>query len=307
MWKTVSLRSGSPRAAIRWARWGYSAGQGARVDCRPGSVRRGRGQRPRVAASLVRDRGRRGGDDEGDDGDHHGDRAEPAGHPRHACGRGGGSGCGPAPGAGPRPRGGECARSGRLGGLRVGWVGAHMGSRRCPRGGRDGRADHPRSAGAVRPRLSRVSWVPDDREAWAHRVAAGAAALGLVSGAGAAITEIGMTTDATPPSCPGTPCLAVSQTTGYQAKIGAQKAPVSVTKAGRIVAWSITQGSPTPGPDQVLRRDGGWPGRGRPSPFCARDRSSTSRSSPEPGDAPTALLRHDRPVPPRDDARRQSG
>jgi hypothetical protein len=75
---------------------------------------------------------------------------------------------------------------------------------------------------------------------------AGAAALGLVSGAGAAITEIGTTTDTTPPSCPGTPCLAVSQTTGYQAKIGAQKAPVSVTKAGRIVAWSITQGSPTP-------------------------------------------------------------
>jgi hypothetical protein len=70
--------------------------------------------------------------------------------------------------------------------------------------------------------------------------------LGLSGAAAAAITEIGATTDATPPSCPGTPCLAVSRTTGYQAKIGAQKAPVSVTKAGRVVAWSITQGQPTP-------------------------------------------------------------
>jgi hypothetical protein len=74
---------------------------------------------------------------------------------------------------------------------------------------------------------------------------AGAAGLGLAGGAGAAITEVGMTTDATPPSCPATPCLAVSQTTGFQAKIGTQKAPVSVTKAGRIVAWTITQGQPT--------------------------------------------------------------
>ncbi|MEA2297226.1 MAG: hypothetical protein QOF77_162 [Solirubrobacteraceae bacterium] len=78
-------------------------------------------------------------------------------------------------------------------------------------------------------------------------LAVGASLLGLVGAAAAAITEIGMTTGTvTPPSCPGSPCLAVSQTTGYQAKIGTQKAPVSVTRAGRIVAWSITQGQPSP-------------------------------------------------------------
>jgi hypothetical protein len=73
-----------------------------------------------------------------------------------------------------------------------------------------------------------------------------AAVLGLSGAAWAAIMEVGTSTDTTAPSCPGTPCLAVSRTTGYQAKIGVQKAPVSVTKAGRIVAWSITQGQPTP-------------------------------------------------------------
>jgi hypothetical protein len=77
-------------------------------------------------------------------------------------------------------------------------------------------------------------------------LAAGGLLLVLVSVAVAAITEVGMTSDTTAPSCPGSPCLAVSQTTGFQAKIGKQKAPQSVTQAGRIVAWSITQGQPTP-------------------------------------------------------------
>ncbi len=75
---------------------------------------------------------------------------------------------------------------------------------------------------------------------------AAATLAGLAGAAAAAITEIGMTTDPKLPSCPGSPCLAVSQTTGYQAKIGTAKSPFGVTKAGRIVAWSITQGQPTP-------------------------------------------------------------
>jgi hypothetical protein len=74
----------------------------------------------------------------------------------------------------------------------------------------------------------------------------GALLLAVASGAIGAITEVGMTADTTAPSCPGSPCLAVSQTTGFQVKIGKVKAPSSVTAAGRIVAWSITQGQPTP-------------------------------------------------------------
>jgi hypothetical protein len=77
-------------------------------------------------------------------------------------------------------------------------------------------------------------------------VLACAAGLGLAGVAAGAITEVGTTTAPTPPSCPGSPCLAVSRTTGYQAKIGPQKAPLAVAKAGRIVGWTITQGKPTP-------------------------------------------------------------
>jgi len=68
----------------------------------------------------------------------------------------------------------------------------------------------------------------------------------------AAIQELGIVpASATPtitqpalPSCPGTPCLAVSRTTGYQAKVGTTRAPFVVPTAGRIVAWTITLGAP---------------------------------------------------------------
>jgi hypothetical protein len=47
------------------------------------------------------------------------------------------------------------------------------------------------------------------------------------------------------PQCPGSPCLAVSKTTGFQVKIGTDDSLFSVPQAGSIVAWSITLGSPT--------------------------------------------------------------
>jgi len=47
-----------------------------------------------------------------------------------------------------------------------------------------------------------------------------------------------------PPSCPARPCLAVSRTTGYQAKIGAARSVMTIPKTGRIVAWSIALGNP---------------------------------------------------------------
>jgi hypothetical protein len=62
----------------------------------------------------------------------------------------------------------------------------------------------------------------------------------------ATITEIGMlsaTTPATVPSCP-TSCEAVSRTTGFQVKVGAVHNPLSVTRSGTIVAWSIDLGKP---------------------------------------------------------------
>jgi hypothetical protein len=75
-----------------------------------------------------------------------------------------------------------------------------------------------------------------------------ALALALPAAAPATLTEVGVipvTTPATVPSCPGSPCLAVSRTTGFQVKVGAAKSPLMVTRSGTVVAWTIMLGKPT--------------------------------------------------------------
>jgi hypothetical protein len=69
-------------------------------------------------------------------------------------------------------------------------------------------------------------------------------ALALPATASAAIVEVGATPALTPPSCPTAPCLAVSRTTGYQAKVGATRGLMTIPNNGRIVAWSIALGNP---------------------------------------------------------------
>ncbi len=62
-------------------------------------------------------------------------------------------------------------------------------------------------------------------------IASAALALALPAIAPATLTEIGIigaTTPATVPSCPGTPCLAVSRTTGFQVKVATANNLVSV-------------------------------------------------------------------------------
>ena len=62
----------------------------------------------------------------------------------------------------------------------------------------------------------------------------------------AGLTQVGLVaTENAAPSCPGMPCLAVSRTTGYQARIGSAVHPFTVTHSGSIVAWTITLGSPS--------------------------------------------------------------
>src|SRR4051795_657030 len=73
---------------------------------------------------------------------------------------------------------------------------------------------------------------------------AAAAALAVPATAGAEIVEIGTAPPPSPPSCPARPCLAVSRTTGYQAKVGPTRGLMTVPKAGRIVAWTIALGNP---------------------------------------------------------------
>jgi hypothetical protein len=67
----------------------------------------------------------------------------------------------------------------------------------------------------------------------------------MAPGAQATITEIGATgAKATgAPSCPAD-CIAVTRTTGYQAKVGPDRGLYVVPRRGRIVAWTITLGKP---------------------------------------------------------------
>jgi hypothetical protein len=71
------------------------------------------------------------------------------------------------------------------------------------------------------------------------------AVLLLPAGAHAALADIGTVPgDAAEPACPASPCLAISRTTGYQAKVGDVR-PVDVVGAdGRLVAWAIKLGKP---------------------------------------------------------------
>ena len=60
----------------------------------------------------------------------------------------------------------------------------------------------------------------------------------------ARIIEVGKTATDNPPSCPSSPCLAVSRTTGYQVKVGTERDMFVAPASGKIVAWSIALGKP---------------------------------------------------------------
>lgn len=82
-------------------------------------------------------------------------------------------------------------------------------------------------------------------------------ALALTPGsAGAEIIEVGATpgVEATP-ACPGSPCLAVSRTTGYQAKVGEDRGLMEVTRKGRIVAWTIALSEPNAAQIKFFNRE----------------------------------------------------
>jgi len=74
-----------------------------------------------------------------------------------------------------------------------------------------------------------------------------ALALALPAVAPATLNEVGLLPNTTPPtvpSCPSSPCLAVSRTTGFQAKVGAVNKPLVVRRTGSLVAWTIMLGKP---------------------------------------------------------------
>jgi hypothetical protein len=71
------------------------------------------------------------------------------------------------------------------------------------------------------------------------------AALVLAAPASARVDEPGKTTDTVTPTCPDAPCLAVTRTTGYGAKVTNKRSVYVARRDGRLVAWSITLGNPS--------------------------------------------------------------
>src|ERR687894_501606 len=71
-----------------------------------------------------------------------------------------------------------------------------------------------------------------------------AALLAVPAAASGRIVEIGETATAPAPSCPTSPCEVISRTTAFQTRVGAQRNMFIAPADGRIVAWTITLGTP---------------------------------------------------------------
>jgi len=70
------------------------------------------------------------------------------------------------------------------------------------------------------------------------------AMLALPAMASATLDNVPATAPDATPSCPDSPCLAISRTIGYQAKVGTNRGLMTVPKDGRIVSWSVQLGKP---------------------------------------------------------------
>ncbi len=78
-------------------------------------------------------------------------------------------------------------------------------------------------------------------------VAAAAMLLLLPAGASARLVELGLDSQRSlgTPSCPSSPCLAVTRTTGFQLLNGGRRNPFVSPRTGRIVAFTLRLGKPT--------------------------------------------------------------
>ncbi|MCA1705479.1 MAG: hypothetical protein LC808_20370, partial [Actinobacteria bacterium] len=69
--------------------------------------------------------------------------------------------------------------------------------------------------------------------------------LALPGAASAKVVELGSTIPAAQVSCP-TNCQALSRVTGYQSRAGTVRDPFLIRRAGKIVAFTVRLGDPTP-------------------------------------------------------------
>ena len=120
---------------------------------------------------------------------------------------------------------------------------------------------------------------------------------------------IGATTPATAPSCPSSPCLAVSRTTGFQVRVAAARNLLSVPQDRHDRRLDDLPREADRDADQVLRHQ-----RGRRTGSRHRDPAPAEETEPriqagliEPRRQTAAVLRQDRPVPARNDLACQKG
>ena len=139
-----------------------------------------------------------------------------------------------------------------------------------------------------------------------------ALALALPAAAPATLSEVGVigaTSPATAPSCPASPCLAVSRTTGFQVKVGegAQPAQRAPQRLGRRLDDHARQAQRDA--DQVLQRQRGrrLGSRHRGAARAEDPQPDLQADRPEPARQTAALLRQDGPVPARHDDPGQKG
>jgi len=71
--------------------------------------------------------------------------------------------------------------------------------------------------------------------------------------ASARIVEVGFVEPAAAASCPS-PCMAITRTTGYQIKVGTTERVMRIPENGRIVAWTISLGTPSARQKQFFDR-----------------------------------------------------
>jgi len=97
--------------------------------------------------------------------------------------------------------------------------------------------------------LTEVGTAPGDVITYSAATgASGVSGVSGVSGSSGVSGATGVTgsTDTSPiPQCPGLPCDAVTQTTGFQVKVGPANSITTVQRSGSIVAWTATIGAPT--------------------------------------------------------------
>ncbi|HVE68178.1 MAG TPA: hypothetical protein VNB64_06325 [Solirubrobacteraceae bacterium] len=69
----------------------------------------------------------------------------------------------------------------------------------------------------------------------------------LPSGASARTVELGLDSERGlgTPSCPSSPCLAITRTTGFQLNLGSRRNPFMSPRTGRITAFTMRLGKPT--------------------------------------------------------------